>query len=136
MRQLIAALLLVFAYAGTAWALESERFSEARFNELQAAGEVVLVDVWADWCSTCKKQHEAIAQYRAANPDKDFHILQVDFDRDKQWVRHFRAPRQSTLLLYAGEQQFWYSVAESRPEIIAAELDKAIAAARAATSAG
>ena len=136
MKNRIAPLLLLLAFGSSAWALEAESFSEARFAELQAAGEVVLVDVWADWCPTCRKQHEVISQYRAANPDKRFHVLQIDFDREKQWVRLFRAPRQSTLLLYAGERQFWFSVAETRPEIIAAELDKAIAAAQATAPAG
>jgi len=29
----------------------------------------------------------------------------VDFDSDKEAVKRFRAPRQSTLLLYQGEEQ-------------------------------
>ena len=130
MKQLIAALALTFAFAGNALALEKEPFTDARFAALQAAGEVVLIDVFADWCSTCKKQQEVLQQYRAANPDKTFYILEVNFDSDKQVVRQLRAPRQSTLLLYSGENQFWYSVAETRPEVIAAELDKAIKAAQ------
>ncbi len=127
MKQLFVALVLALSLSA-AFALEKEPFDPARFAELQQAGEVVLVDVYADWCSTCKKQQAALAAYREANPDKVFHILSVDFDTEKEWVRHFRAPRQSTLLIYAGESQFWYSVAESRPEVIAAELDKAIKA--------
>jgi len=115
-------------YSQGALALDKEPFSAERFAALQAAGEVILVDVYATWCSTCKKQQEALAAYRAANPDKTLHILEVDFDRDKEQVRAFRAPRQSTLLLYKGEQQYWFSVAETRPNVIAAELDKAFAA--------
>jgi thioredoxin 1 len=130
MKQIIAALSLTLALAGNALALEKEPYSEERFAALTAAGEVVLVDVFADWCSTCKRQQEIIKEYRAANPDKAFHILEVNFDSDKQLVRQLRAPRQSTLLLYSGESQFWYSVAETRPEVIAAELDKAIKAAQ------
>lgn len=122
-------LVLPFLVAAQALALEKEPFSESRFQALQSAGEVVLIDVYATWCSTCKRQQEILQSYRDDNPDKAFHILEVDFDDDKQWVRHFRAPRQSTLLLYAGEDQFWYSVAETRPDVIARELDKAIAAA-------
>jgi len=136
MKQWITALALSLAFATSAVALEKERFTEDRFEALQAAGEVVLVDVWADWCPTCKKQQAVLKQYASENPDKPFHVLVVDFDKDKQWVRHFRAPRQSTLLLYAGEEQFWYSVAEIRPEIIGAEIDKAVAARNKAVAAG
>lgn len=128
MTRMTAMFLMLLALPFSAVALEKEPFSEDRFDELRAAGEVVLVDVFADWCPTCKRQQEALAQYRADNPGKRFHILVVDFDDDKQWVRHFRAPRQSTLLLYSGEEQFWFSVAETRSEVIARELDKAFAA--------
>jgi thioredoxin 1 len=86
MKQLIAVAAATLALAGNAFALEKEPFSPERFAALQEAGEVVLVDVFADWCSTCKK-------------------------------------------LYSGDKQFWYSVAETRPEVIGAELDKAFKAA-------
>ena len=109
-----------------AQALESQPFDREHFKSLQAKGEVILVDVYASWCSTCKKQQKAIESYVKANPDKKFHILKVDYDKDQATVRALRAPRQGTLLLYKGEKQFWYSVAESRANVIAEELDKAI----------
>ncbi len=107
-------------------ALEKEPYSHARFEALQAEGKVVLIDVYATWCSTCAKQQTVLEGYRKANPDKKFTILEIDFDKNKDLVRHFRAPRQSTLLIYKGKEQFWFSVAETRPDVIAAELDKAI----------
>ena len=110
----------------TAHAFDKEPYTQERFDELQAAGEVVLVDVFATWCPTCAKQQKAISAYVEANPDNKLHVLVIDFDDNKDLVRQFRAPRQSTLLLYKGNQQFWFSVAESRPEVIAAEIDKAI----------
>lgn len=117
---------ILFFTVGSAQALEKEAYSQARFDALQAAGEVVLIDVYASWCPTCKKQQEALEAYRSANPEKKFTILVVDFDKNKDLVRHFRAPRQSTLLIYKVKEQFWFSVAETRPDVIAAELDKAI----------
>ncbi len=117
---------ILFFTVGSAQALEKEAYSQARFDALQAAGEVVLIDVYASWCPTCKKQQEALEAYRSANPEKKFTILVVDFDKNKDLVRHFRAPRQSTLLIYKGKEQFWFSVAETRPDVIAAVLDKAI----------
>ncbi len=122
-------LVMLFVLSTPALALEKEKFTMERFEALQQEGAVIMVDIFATWCPTCARQQEVIAEYRANNPDKVFHILEVDFDSQKEWVRHFRAPRQSTILLYAGEEQFWYSVAETRPEVIAAELDKAVLAA-------
>ena len=129
MKKLLVLLSLSFVLSGHALALEKEPFSKDRFDELTSAGEVVLVDIFADWCPTCARQQEILAKYREDNPGNNFHVLEVDFDSDKQWVRHFRAPRQSTLLLFAGEEQYWFSVAETRPEVIYAELDRAVEAA-------
>lgn len=124
----IVTLTLLTLFSLQTMALEKEPFTQERFEALQAAGEVVLIDVFATWCPTCKKQQEVLTRFRTDNPDADFHILVVDFDKDKEWVSHFRAPRQSTLLLYVGDKQYWYSVAETRYEVIADEINKAIAA--------
>ncbi len=95
-----------------------EPFSKERFMELQAAKQPVLIDVRADWCPTCKKQGKILAQFQKDNPQCGLTILNVDFDQQKKWVKHFRAPRQSTLLLYRGEEQVWFSVAETRADVI------------------
>ncbi|MEC9341595.1 MAG: thioredoxin family protein [Pseudomonadota bacterium] len=125
MKQLVAALSLLLSLTGPVLALEKQPFTPERFAEIQEKDEVVLIDVYAPWCPTCAKQQEALTAWASANPDKNLHVLVVDYDNDKEWVRHFRAPRQSTLLLYRGKDQFWYSVAETRPEVIAAEINKA-----------
>ena len=67
---------LMFAVLN-AQAFDKEPFTQERFDELQAAGAVVLVDVFATWCPTCAKQQEAIAAYADANPDNKFHVLVV-----------------------------------------------------------
>lgn len=107
--------------------LKKEPYSEKRFAQLQAANAVVVIDVYAPWCPTCKKQQELLAAYRKSNPSKAFTILEVDYDNDRAAVRFFKAPRQSTLLIYRGNKQHWFSVAETRAEAIAEALDKAIA---------
>lgn len=124
-KQLLTALVMLFAFSFNAHAIEHESYTPERFQALQAAGEVVLLDVYADWCSTCAKQQVVLEKYRTANPDKKFHIMRIDFDNQKDVVKQFHAPRQATLLLYKGQEQFWYSVAESRYEMIEAEINKA-----------
>lgn len=100
-------------------------FTQALFEQLQQDNKVVLVDIFADWCSTCAKQEKVIQSYIKKHPDRELHILQVDFDNQKEIVKQFRAPRQSTMLLYKGDEQFWYAVAETREDVITAELEKA-----------
>lgn len=120
------ALLALVCLSLPALALETTPYTPERFQALQQEGTVILIDIHAPWCPTCAKQQQVLENYRRHNPDKQFHILRVDFDKDKQWVREFRAPRQSTLLLYRGQEQLWYSVAETRAEVISAALDQAV----------
>lgn len=106
----------------------SEAFTEARFQALQNDGALIMVDIHADWCPTCATQQKLLDDYQAAHPDRVLHRLLVDFDKQKEWVKHFKAPRQSTLLLYRGTQQKWFAVAETRAEEIAKAIDAAAAA--------
>jgi len=125
MRKILPTLILSLVFPLVAWSLDKEPFSQERFEALQAEDALVLIDVYATWCSTCAKQQEILAAYRAENPAVDLHILEVDFDNDKEWVTHFRAPRQSTLLLYRGEEQLWFSVAETDRDAVFAALNEA-----------
>ena len=125
LRTKVATCFIALAMAFPAFALEKEDFTQERFDSLKADGELVLVDVFADWCSTCAKQQEILGDYVEAYPDVDLHILEVNYDKDKDVVRQLRAPRQSTLLLYAGEEQYWYSVAETDREVIFDTLNRA-----------
>jgi len=104
----------------------SQRFTEERFAALQDENALILVDVFADWCGTCAQQQKILAEYREANPDAPLHTLQIDFDRQKEHVRRFSAPRQSTMILYHGEEQIWFSIAETSREAIFAQLDEAL----------
>lgn len=124
---------ILFALGGlllssAVWALDSEPFSDERFGALQDDGALVLVDIWATWCPTCARQREILAEFQQAHPEVDLTILEVDYDDDKDLVRRFRAPRQSTLLLFRGEEQLWFSVAETREAVIYEQLLSAVEA--------
>jgi thioredoxin 1 len=114
--------------AGPALAQQKEPFTAARFAALQEEGALILLDVFADWCPTCALQQKILAEYREEHPEVPLHTLTIDFDEQKQYVKEFKAPRQSTLILYRGKERLWFGVAETRPEVIFAELNKAAAA--------
>lgn len=99
-------------------------FTETAFRQAQADNRLILIDVYAPWCPTCRRQHSVLNDYFAQNPNSDILVLQVDFDNQKDWVSYFKAPRQSTLALYRGEEQLWFSVAQTRESTIFAELKK------------
>ena len=110
-------------------ALVNEPFTESRFQALQAAGALVLVDVSASWCPTCREQKRVLARFQQQHPEVALTILNVDYDDQKQWVRHFKAPRQSTLALYRGDEQLWFAVAEVREDVIFEALRQGAAGA-------
>ncbi len=121
----LAASGLALATGTAATAQSKEAFTPERFEELQAQDALILIDVFADWCPVCAMQQEVLAAFREEHPDVPLRILTVDFDTQKEWVRHFGAPRQSTLILYRGQERLWFSVAETRADRIVAELLRA-----------
>ena len=119
-------LFVVALYLGaSALNREAERFSAQRLAALQAQDALVLVDIHATWCVTCRRQREILRHYREAHPDVELRILSVDFDNDKQAVRDLGASYQSTLVLYRGKERVWFSVGETRAEVIFAQLNAA-----------
>lgn len=118
---LLATILL--SATGAAQALTFEPFTEARFKTLQAENKPVLIDVNAKWCSTCKAQGLVLDSYQRQYPSSGITVLKVDFDSQKRWVTHFKAPRQSTFVSFKGTEQVGFSVAETRASDIFKQLD-------------
>lgn len=108
--------------ASAAAAVQSEPFTLQRFQALQQQEADILVHVRASWCPNCHKQEAILREYAAQNPDSTLHVLNVDFDTQKEWVEYFKAPQQSTLILYSGKQRVWFTVAETRKDKIFAAL--------------
>lgn len=127
--RLITKLIISFLLAGLAsplLAVTREDFEEERFYELKDAGEVILVDIFANWCPTCARQREILDQYQEKHPDAPLHILTVNYNTQRDWVRHFEATRQSTFILYNGNERTWMSVAETDKDRIFARLNEAL----------
>jgi thiol-disulfide isomerase/thioredoxin len=119
---IITCFLAILSFTASA---QKHPFNETLYQQYQDSEQVYLVDVFATWCPTCKKQSNIIDQYFSENPDSKIKVLVVDYDVQKEWVTHFRAPRQSTLLLYKGEKQLWFSVAETSKDKIFTQLKQA-----------
>ena len=111
--------------ATASFAAEIKPFETAAFEAAQKGGRPIVVDIAASWCPTCKAQKAVIDAFRQQHPELGLHVLTVDFDTQKEWVKHFKAPRQSTLLVYKGSEQRWFAVAETREDVIPAALRQA-----------
>ncbi len=116
-------ILLLALALPTAQASERfEAFSSERLDSLQASGETVLVDVFATWCPTCKRQGAILDELMAAPEFADIAGLKLDWDADRSIARELGAPRQSTLILFRGGKRIGLSVAETDPQRLRAFL--------------
>lgn len=117
---LVSLILAVPAAATTGWT----QYSPAEFARAQAAGKTIVVDVHADWCPTCRAQQPTLDALRGEPRLKGAVFVKVDFDTDKGFLRQYRIPRQSTVLVFKGARETARSIAETRP----AQLRSAILA--------
>lgn len=105
-----------------------------------AEGQVILLDFFAPWCTTCRAQERVLDALRAENPDYDRVItfITVDWDAygDGELSRALEVPRRSTLIALAGETELGRIVAGTSEEEIRALLDAAVAAGEGAAASG
>lgn len=116
-------LMIPFLLASKSLAVQTEPFTEETFETLQGQGENILVHISAPWCPNCEEQKSILSDYQEQYPDSELHILRVDFDSQKEWVRYFDAPQQSTLVLFSGNERVWFTVAETDRETIFTRLN-------------
>lgn len=88
-------------------------FDKAAFEEARDAGGPVLVEVWAEWCSTCARQSPILESLLGDDEFADYTAMKIDWDEQEDVARELGAPRQSTLFVYSGGEQQEMSVAET-----------------------
>ena len=99
-------------------------------QEHLAAGETVLLDFAAHWCTTCRAQERVIGQLRGDNPAYEDAItfIRVDWDQysGAEITQRIAVPRRSTLILLRGDEELGRIVAGTRTADIQALLDLAL----------
>jgi len=112
---------------------EATMYTPGAAEAAMDAGEIVLLDFWASWCSTCAAQERVLAALKAENPayEQTIRFFVVDWDQyaDGELSRALNIPRRSTLVALKGRQELGRIVAGTARAEIKALLDMAIAAA-------
>ncbi|PKP70915.1 MAG: thiol reductase thioredoxin [Alphaproteobacteria bacterium HGW-Alphaproteobacteria-5] len=113
LRSALAASLLLLASAGPGLSATWTAFSQQAFDRALEQGQTIVVDVYADWCPTCKAQ-EPILEELASDPLlEEALLLRVDFDVEKKFLAAHRIPRQSTVVVFTGGEEVSRSIAET-----------------------
>lgn len=118
LRKLSAVLLLGLTFAAPAMAQPIQPFSTAALKAAQAKGQAVLVDAYASWCPTCRKQEPTI---NALTKDPAFEkllILRLDYDTQNAEKRELGIVQQSTLIAFDGSKETGRLVGVTDPDQI------------------
>ena len=99
-------------------------FDPNAFQQAQAAGKLILVDVTASWCPTCKQQRPIVEEIEKATPN--LVVYEVDFDSAKDVLKRFRVQHQSTLIVFKGNNEVGRSTGETNPASIRALVSKGL----------
>jgi thiol-disulfide isomerase/thioredoxin len=103
-------------------AMARQPFDAKAFEQAQAAGKTVLIDVYASWCPVCKKQQPTIARLEKEKPG--LVVYQVSFDNDKSVLKRFGVQAQATLIVFKGAKEIGRSTGESDPGRIQTLVEK------------
>jgi thioredoxin-like negative regulator of GroEL len=122
----VAAIITITGLVSSAFAGGTVPYTAEAFKAAQTAGQPVLIEIHADWCTTCKAQKPIIDRLTSDAKFKNLTILRVDFDGQKPVVKQFGAQMQSTLIVFKGTAEQGRSVGDTKEASIAALLDKAL----------
>lgn len=118
LRKLSALLVLGVAFAAPAMAQPIQPFSMAALKAAQAAGKPVLVDAYASWCPTCRKQEPTITAMTTDPAFEKLVILRLDYDTQNAEKRTLGIVQQSTLIAFDGNKETGRLVGVTDPEQI------------------
>lgn len=101
-------------------------FSTTALKAAQAAGQSVLVDAYASWCPTCRKQAPTIAALSKDPAYAKLLILRLDYDNQTAEKRMLDIATQSTLIAFHGNRETGRSVGVTDPAQIKALAQTAL----------
>lgn len=112
--------------AASSEAITKKLFDQKAFDAAQAAGQSILIEVHASWCPVCKRQKPILAKLGTEPKFKNMVSFEIDFDLQKELVRRFNAPKQSTLIVFKGRKEMGRSTGDTNPDSLAQLLAKGL----------
>lgn len=118
--RLFFALVVIFTLVTMAQA--AQPYDETSFEDAQAAGKTILIDVTAPWCPTCRRQQPTLRAVEKERPK--LVVYEVDFDSAKDVLRRLHVSMQSTLIVFKGRNEVARSTGVTDPNKVRALVAK------------
>jgi thiol-disulfide isomerase/thioredoxin len=86
-------------YKGAITAEELEQMVQT-----QSQGRIVLVNFWATWCSSCRREMTDLAKLRQDYSPEELLILSVSLDSNSKVIPHFLGQFEPNFPIYRNDQ--------------------------------
>ncbi len=118
--------LLTFLLSFPAHALEIIDYKEKLVAQDKANESVYALHFFAEWCSVCLGQKRFMQKLQSDKDLKNLKVYLVDFDFEKKLKNEYNVERQSTIILFRGQQEIARSLAVNDKDKIAEFLKKSL----------
>ena len=109
-----------------ALAATDSAFDQKTFEAAQAAGKSIVLHVAASWCETCQAQRAVLNKLEVDPAYKDYLIITIDYDKEKDVMRSFKVTSRSTLIVFKGATETGRMTGNTKLPVIKALIDKAL----------
>lgn len=98
----LTALVLLASFSANA---EFKTFSKDQYDMAMKDGKTVVVDFYASWCPTCKKQEPILNEIASMKGYENVVALRADFDKEKDLKKSLNVSKQSTVVVFKGGKE-------------------------------
>ena len=126
MKTIFLSVLFALSVVFPAHALEIIVYKESLVAQEKVNEAVYALHFYAEWCSVCLGQKRAMQKLEADKDLKNLRVYLVDFDFEKKLKNEFNVERQSTIIIFRGQQEISRSLAINDKDKIAEFLKKGL----------
>ena len=110
----------------SASAATESTFDQQAFEAAQVAGKPIILHVAATWCETCQAQRAVLNKLEVDPAYRDYQIITIDYDKQKDVMRRFNVTSRSTLIAFKGTTEVGRMTGNTKLPAIKALIDKAL----------
>jgi thioredoxin 1 len=79
---------------------EFKTYSKEVYDSAIKAGDTIILDFYASWCPTCKKQHPLLNEIVNMKGYEKVVALKADYDTEKDLKKNLKVSKQSTIVVF------------------------------------